>query len=87
MSQLRVPQFESYEDEADFWDQLDTADFMDDDGEWLRFETPRKRAVRVAILPEIAQKLAERARSQGVTLETLVNAWLIEDLQGSTPAG
>ena len=39
MSNLKVPEFESYEEEASFWDNLDTADFMEDDGEWFHFET------------------------------------------------
>jgi len=39
MSTLQVPEFKSFEEEAAFWDNLDTADFMDDDGEWFRFET------------------------------------------------
>ena len=40
MKELKVPKFESYEEEATFWDKLDTADFMEDDGEWFRFDTP-----------------------------------------------
>jgi hypothetical protein len=62
MSDLRVPEFRTCEEEASYWDNLDTADAMDDDGEWFTFETPSKRAVRVAILPEVANDLAQRAR-------------------------
>jgi hypothetical protein len=78
MSRLEVPEFNTYEEEAAFWDNLDTAPLMEDDGEWFRFETPMKRAVRVAILPEVADELARRARAQGVSIETLVNAFLVE---------
>ncbi len=81
MSHLEVPEFESYEEEAKYWDNLDTSDFMEDDGEWFQFETANKRAVRVAILPQVALALAERARAQGVTIETLANALLMERLQ------
>ena len=81
-----MPEFKSYEEEAEFWDHLDTADFMDEDDEWFQFETPNKRALRVAILPEVAEKLAQKARAQGVNIETLVNACLIESMQ-RTPAG
>ncbi len=86
MSELKLPEFESYEDEAAFWDNLDTAELMPDDGEWFQFETERKRAVRIAILPQIVQALAERARGQGVTVETLVNALLMERLHGAAAA-
>lgn len=87
MNKLEVPEFKTYEEEAAFWDNLDTASYMEDDGEWFRFETPNKRAIRVAILPEVAEELMQRARSQGVSVETLVNALLIELIRESAVAG
>ena len=82
MTTLEVPEFKTYEEEAVFWDNLDTGDFMEDDRAWFSFETPRKRAVRVAILPEVADELARRARAQGVSIETLVNVFLVECMRG-----
>ena len=81
MNKLQVPEFKTYEEEAAFWDNLDTAPYMEDDGEWFQFETANKRAIRVAILPEVASELAQRARAQGVAIETLVNALLIERMR------
>ena len=78
MKALQVPEFSTYEEEADFWDNIDTSDFMEDDGQWFRFETPHKRAIRVAILPEIAEELSQKASERGVSIETLVNVLLIE---------
>ena len=83
MKKLHVPEFKSREEEAAFWDNLDTADFMEDDGEWFRFDTPHKRAIRVAILPEIAEELMQNAQAQGVSVETLVNVLLIERIRES----
>jgi hypothetical protein len=80
MNKLQLPEFKSYEEEASFWDALDTFDLMEDDGEWFHFETSEKRAIRVAILPDVADALAQRARTQGISVETLVNAWLIEHM-------
>ncbi|MCI0695204.1 BrnA antitoxin family protein [candidate division KSB1 bacterium] len=87
MNKLEVPEFKTYEEEAAFWDNLDTAPYMEDDGEWFRFETPNKRAIRVAILPDVAEKLMQKAHAQGVSVETLVNALLIERIQESAVAG
>ena len=81
MKALQVPEFATYEEEAAFWDNLDTADFMEDDGEWFRFET--NQAIRVAILPEIAEELKKKARAQGVSIETLVNVVLVEHVKES----
>ena len=36
---LKVPELKTYEEEVTFWDNLDTVDFMEDDGEWFHFET------------------------------------------------
>jgi len=87
MNELKVPEFKSFEEEAAFWDDLDTADFMEDDEEWFRFDTPHKRAIRVAILPEIAEDLMRTAQAQGVSIETLVNEFLIEHMRESAAAG
>ena len=81
MSELQLPEFKSYEEEAAYWDNLDTADLMEEDDEWFRFETQQKRAIRVAILPDIATRLMQNAHAQGVSIETLVNFLLIERLQ------
>lgn len=87
MKELPIPHFKTYEEEAAFWDSLDTADFMEEAEEWFRFETPHKRAIRVAILPDIADELIRRAHTQGVSVETLVNVLLSERLQRSTATG
>lgn len=86
MKELKVPKFKTYEEEAEFWDNLDTADLLEDDREWFRFETSHKRAIRVAILPEIASELIQRANTQGVSIETLVNVLLIECIRESAEA-
>lgn len=78
MSKLETPQFKTSEEEAAFGDNLDTAPFMEDDGEWFRFETPNQRAIRVRFSP-----ISQRARAQGVSIETLVKALLIESVQES----
>jgi hypothetical protein len=86
MNEIQLPVFKTYEEEAQFWDDLDTADFMPDDNEWVHFDTAHQRAIRVAILPTIAQKLMERAHAQGVSIETLVNVLLAESIYQLAPA-
>ena len=85
MQQLKVPEFSTYEEEAAFWDNLDTADFMEGEQQWFHFETTHNQAIRVAILPEIAEELIEEAHTQGVSIETLVNVLLVEYIREATP--
>ena len=47
MNELQLPEFKTYEEEAAYWDNIDTADFMEDDGEWFQFETPTQRSIQV----------------------------------------
>ena len=81
MNKLEVPTFATYEEEAAFWDHLDTAPFMEDDGNWFHFEAHPRRAIRIAILPELAAELIRMARMQGVSPETLANVLLLERLR------
>ena len=81
MKYLQVPDFSTYEEEANFWDELATADLMEEDGQWFRFETPSKRAIRVAILPEVVEKLSQKAHAQGISIETLINTLLIDHIR------
>jgi hypothetical protein len=37
--------FKSYEEEAAFWDNLDTADMMEDDGEWFHFDVADEQEI------------------------------------------
>jgi hypothetical protein len=86
MSKIDLPEFKSYEEEAAFWDNLDTADFMPDDDEWFHFDTANQRAVRIAVLPSIAANLRRLANARGVSVETLVNVILAEHVQDRTLA-
>ena len=70
MKALQVPEFKSYEEEVAFWDNLDTADFMEADGEWFRFGTPHKRAIRVTILPEIAEEPMQGTQPQEALMKS-----------------
>lgn len=80
MNKIALPEFSTYEEEAKFWSDLDTADFMPDDDEWIHFDTENQRAIRVTILPTIAQKWMTKAHAQGVSIETLVNVLLAESV-------
>jgi hypothetical protein len=73
--------FESIEAAAEFWDTHDLADYWDETSE-AHFEVElERRVVLVPLEGHIARKLADVARRQGISTETLVNVWLSERLQ------
>ncbi|HKP12596.1 MAG TPA: CopG family antitoxin [Blastocatellia bacterium] len=72
--------FKSLEEAADFWDSHDLGDYWDLTSE-AEFETDiQRRVFLTALEPELARKLTDCARQQGISTETLINVWLSEKL-------
>jgi hypothetical protein len=73
--------FESIEAAAAFWDNHDLTDYWDETSE-AQFDVDlERRVILVPLEQQVARKLAEIARQQGISTETLVNVWLSERLQ------
>ena len=78
---LPTETFESIEAAAEFWGTHDLDDYWDETSE-AHFEVElERRIVLVQLEGQIARKLADIARQQGISTETLVNVWLSESLQ------
>lgn len=78
--------FQSVAEAAEFWDSHDLTDYWDQTRE-VKVEVDLRRRVFLAALePELAKKLASCARKQGVSAETLINAWLTEKVTTVTQA-
>jgi hypothetical protein len=75
-----IPEFETLDDIAEFWDTHSTADY-DDVTHEVQFEVrlrSAEQAQTVTLLPELSETLQALANARGVSLETLVNVWLTE---------
>jgi hypothetical protein len=70
----------SLEEIAEYWDSYSLDSHWDQTHE-VKFEVRAQRPRRITIDPEIYERLEERARTQGVTPEALLNQWLSEHLQ------
>jgi hypothetical protein len=77
-----VPEhFDSIEAVQDFWDTHSLADY---DDVWRDVELDvdiKSRVHLVALESSLAEQVAEKARTQGLTTETLVNLWIAEKLR------
>ena len=67
------------EEIAEFWEDHSLADHWEQTKE-VEFEVRAQRPRRIAVDPDLYERLAEQARTRGVTPETLVNQWLSERL-------
>ena len=77
-----IPEFETLEEIADFWDKHSTADY-DDVTREAHFEVKLRESrpeyqKTVQLLPELGEIIQRQANKRGVSLETLVNVWLTE---------
>ena len=76
--------FQSVAEAAEFWDSHDLTDYWDQTKE-VKIEVDiRRRVFMTALEPELAKKLVSCARRQGVSTETLINAWLTEKVTTMT---
>jgi predicted HicB family RNase H-like nuclease len=71
-------QFKSLEEFQEFWDTNSLADYWDSTRE-VHFDVDIQRRVFIfAIESNLAERLADYARKQGISVETLINVWLTE---------
>ncbi|MBU0510480.1 MAG: BrnA antitoxin family protein [Chloroflexi bacterium] len=68
------------EEIADFWDTHSLADYEDQTHE-VEFDVRANRRRRVMLDPDIYMQLETTSLERGISPETLVNLWLVEQLQ------
>jgi predicted DNA binding CopG/RHH family protein len=81
-----IPRFASREEEAEFWDTHDLADY------WQEFKPVRARfaknlskGITIRLDPDTLAELRKQAHARGIGPTTLVRMWIIERLQASKP--
>ena len=84
----RIPRFKSIEEEAEFWDTHDLAEFEDELQEVtdVRFVMRRSRqtkALTVRVDEDTLATLTREATNQGIGPSTLVRMWILERLKES----
>ncbi|MDQ2807133.1 MAG: BrnA antitoxin family protein [Chloroflexota bacterium] len=79
----KIPEFQSIEEEADFWDTHSAVDFFDQTTEVdMRIEVPRPKKVPISLRldPATVMELKAVARQQGIGYQTLIRMWVMERL-------
>jgi len=78
----RIPEFKSYQEEAEFWDTHDFTEFEDETHPVeVHFAKNLSENVQVRFDPETNQQLEKLAREAGVKKSTLIRMWVMERLQ------
>ena len=81
-----IPEFKSREEEAEFWD---THDFTDNWDQWklvkVSFKLEPWESISVSLDAHNMKLLRARAKQEGMAVESLVQVWILERLQGQEP--
>jgi flagellar biosynthesis/type III secretory pathway M-ring protein FliF/YscJ len=79
----KIPQIDSIEELAKFWDTHDVTDFEDEleEVEEPVFDRGTQAVMRIRLLPEQAEALKRIAQSRGMDEADLVKEWLNEKLR------
>ncbi len=73
-----IPADMTIEEASRFWDTHSVADYP---SQVVQLEyTPKERLTFVAIVQDLLAKVEQRARENGVSVETLVNLWIQEKI-------
>ena len=79
-----IPEFQSYEEEAEWWDSTDTGASAYE-GEFrpveARFAKNLSQGLKVRFDPETIAKLRECAKEKGIGPTTLIRMWVMERLR------
>ncbi len=81
MKRQKLPQIDSIEELAHFWDTHDLTTFEDDLEEVVEPVFERETAVTIRLLPEEAEAVKRMAASRGVPDVDLISQWVREKLQ------
>jgi len=83
MNYTRLPQTDSIQELAQFWDTHDLTDFEDQLEEVSEPVFEPKAGMTVRLEPGEIQAVSEIAKSKGVDAEDLVREWVLEKIQAS----
>lgn len=85
----RIPEFQTYEEEAEFWDTHDTTEFEDEFEEvQVRFSKNLSQSLTVRLDEGTIKQMRDIARQKGIGPTTLARMWILERLRGQRrPSG
>ena len=85
----KIPEFGSYEEEAEFWDKTSIEDIDPDELEWVTIERPPRplsSTFAVRLDPQTVEQLRALAEIKGVGVTRRVREWVMQRLRAEAKA-
>ena len=83
MNRAKIPQTDSIQQLAQFWDTYDLTDFQGELEEVAEPVFQRRVMLKIPLEPEEMEAVKELAQSKGVASADLIRQWVLEKIQGS----
>jgi hypothetical protein len=83
MNRPQIPQTDSIQELAEFWDTHDLTDFQDELEEVTEPVFERRTMLKIPLQPDEMEAVKGIAQSQGVASADLIRQWVLEKIQGS----
>lgn len=80
MNTHKIPQTDSIQELAQFWDTHDLTDFENDLEEVTEPVFEQETVVSIRLQPQEVEALKEMAKLKGVTYPNLIREWLLEKI-------
>ncbi|PIX67946.1 hypothetical protein CO009_04405 [Candidatus Shapirobacteria bacterium CG_4_8_14_3_um_filter_35_11] len=80
----KIPDFKSYEEEANFFDTHDFTEFLDEAKEVkVRFNAkePKEESIIIRIQRPMKKKMQAMADDMGLNLSTMMRMWMVEKMK------
>ena len=79
----KLPEFESVDEEVEFWENHDVTDFLDEleDLDDVEYMQGKDRVVSVRLPQGLVDKLKAYAKSQEVPYTTLIRRWIVDSFR------
>jgi predicted DNA binding CopG/RHH family protein len=83
MNRPKIPQTDSIEELARFWDTHDLTDFEDELEEVTEPVFERSAVVKVPLQPQEIEAVKEIAKNKGISSAELIREWILEKIPRS----
>ena len=83
MNHPKIPQTDSIQELARFWDTHDLTDFEDQLEEVTEPVFERKALLKIHLQPEEAEAVRELAKSREISYDDLIREWVLERIHVS----
>ncbi len=81
MNRPEIPQTDSIQELAEFWDTHELTDFQDELEEITEPVFERRAMLKIYLQPEEMEAIKKAAQSRGVACADLIRQWVLERIQ------